>query len=273
MLRRALLKSLSLLIVGVCTTAISPPMYGQNEAKSSSGKIYELRFYVTNPGKLDALHARFRNHTLGLFEKHGMENIAYWNVVEGAKNDGDKAANMLVYIIAHKNIEAKEASWKAFGADPEWQKVRAESEKDGKILAETPRAILMTETDFSKFDWPKNGTSQDKAKLYELRQYNDGPARVPFTVERFGFGETKLFTDAGMETIKFWKAQDDSAFIYLLAHKDRDAAKESWSKFMGSFQGFMQKYNQEKGGPPKDAAKGNGMEVRFLTPTDYSPRK
>ncbi len=161
-----------------------------------------------------------------------MENIAYWNVVEGAKNDGDKAANMLVYIIAHKNAEAKEASWKAFGADPEWQKVRTESEKDGKILAEPPRAILMTETDFSKFDWPKNGSSQDKAKLYELRQYNDGPARVPFTVERFGFGETKLFTDAGMETIKFWKAQDDSAFIYLLAHKDRDAAKESWSKFM-----------------------------------------
>ncbi len=244
----------------------------QNE-KAADEKLYEIRFYVTNPGKLDALNARFRDHTMKLFEKHGIENIAYWTVLEGDKTDGEKADNMLIYIIAHKDAAAKDASWKAFGADPEWQAAREKSEADGKILAEAPRSILMTKAEFSTMDWPVDNDSDTPAKLYELRQYNDGKDRVPFTVDRFGSGEVKLFTDAGMETIDFWKATDDSAFIYLLAHKNRDASKESWGKFMKNFGPFLTNYKATKDQPAADAAPGNGMEVRFLTPTDYSPRK
>ena len=57
------------------------------ETKKKDGKLYELRIYTTNPGKLRDLHARFRDHTLSLFEKHGMENIIYWNVSEGARGE------------------------------------------------------------------------------------------------------------------------------------------------------------------------------------------
>ncbi len=249
--------------------AFSNGLFADEESKS---KLYELRIYVANPGKLEALHDRFRNHTLKLFEKHGMENIIYWDVVEGDKSDGDRAKNMMIYIIAHKDEASREASWKAFGADPEWQEARKKSEEAGKILAEDPIAILMKDVPFSPVD--EAISKEDAApRLYELRQYKDGPARVPYTVDRFGSGEVELFQKAGMQTLKFWRATDDSAFIYLLAHQDRDASKKSWEAFMTSFRPFMKAYNDSGKGPPSDAARGNGIEVRFLKPTDYSPRK
>ncbi len=107
-----------LFFAGMCCLANMSNCFSQETAKEAKeSKLYELRFYVANPGKLEALHDRFRNHTLKLFEKHGMENIIYWDVVEGDKTDGDKAKNMMIYIIAHKDEAARDASWKAFSAD------------------------------------------------------------------------------------------------------------------------------------------------------------
>lgn len=243
------------------------------EPAAEPGKLYELRIYVTNPGKLEDLHNRFRNHTCKLFEKHGMENIIYWDVVEGDKTDGERAKNMLVYFIAHKDEAARDASWKAFIADPEWQAAAKKSEENGKILAEAPIAILMRDVAFSPADEEVNRDSDAEPRLFELRHYNDGPARVPFTVDRFGSGEVEIFQEAGMQTLKFWRTTDDKSFIYLLAHKDREASKKSWATFMKNFRGFMQKYNESGKTPPADAPASSGMEIRFLKPTDYSPRK
>ena len=243
------------------------------DAAPAPGKLYELRIYVTNPGKLPDLHQRFRNHTCQLFEKHGMENVIYWDVVEGDKTDGARAENMLVYVIAHQDEAAREASWKAFREDPEWQAVAKKSEEQGKILAEAPIAILMRDVAFSPADEAVNHASDAAPRLYELRHYNDGPARVPFTVDRFGSGEVELFQQAGMQTLKFWRTTDDKSFIYLLAHTDRDTSKQSWETFMGSFREFLREYNASGKAPPADLPRGQGMEVRFLKPTDYSPRK
>ena len=265
---------LLLALVAVWTATFSSPGLAQDEAKSeeaAAGKLYELRFYTCNPGKLPDLHARFRDHTLKLFEKHGIENIIYWDVAEGTEADGDDASNMMIYIIAHKDESSRAASWEGFMNDPDWKSALQKSEENGKILAKPPRAILMHATDFSPGDEAPNAASDQPPRLWELRQYNDGPERVPATAERFGWGEKELFTDAGMETISFWTADDQSAFIYLLAHKDREASKASWQKFMGSFRDFMAKYREAH--PNLPGGRGNGMEVRFLTPTDYSPRR
>ena len=102
-------------------------------------KIYELRIYTTNPGKLPDLHARFRDHTMKLFEKHGMENIIYWTLAEDFKDESKD--NTLVYILAHKSKEAAEASWKSFREDPDWQAVAAKSEENGKLLAKPPVSV------------------------------------------------------------------------------------------------------------------------------------
>jgi hypothetical protein len=104
-------------------------------------RVYELRTYTTKEGKLDALLARFRNHTTSLFEKHGMTNIGYWV-------PKDKP-NTLIYIISHASPEAAKKNWDDFRADTDWVKVKTESEASGPIV-EKVESVYMTPTDFSK---------------------------------------------------------------------------------------------------------------------------
>src|SRR5437588_7698451 len=92
-------------------------------------RLFELRTCYAAPGKLDALNARFRNHTTKLFEKHGMTNVGYFVPV------GDNKDNKLVYFLSYPTKEDREKSWKGFVADPDWQKAYKESEKDGKLVA------------------------------------------------------------------------------------------------------------------------------------------
>ncbi|MDF1853562.1 MAG: NIPSNAP family protein [Verrucomicrobiales bacterium] len=108
------------------------------------GGVFELRTYVTNPGKLDALNQRFANHTAGLFEKHGMKNFGYW-----IPFDTPDSENTLIYLIHHESRQQADANWKAFVSDPDWQRVRKESEKNGKILAQPPERVFLRALDFS----------------------------------------------------------------------------------------------------------------------------
>jgi hypothetical protein len=112
--------------------------------RGENNRFFELRVYTASPDRLDKLVARFRNHTTRLFEKHGMTNMGYWTAVSG-----DNAERTLVYILAYPSREAREASWKAFQADPEWQQVAKESQADGIRLAERVDSRYMVPTDFS----------------------------------------------------------------------------------------------------------------------------
>lgn len=107
-------------------------------------RIYELRTYTTAPGRLPALHARFRDHTMKLFEKHGMQNVMYWVPTDSARRD-----NTLIYVLSHASREAADASWRAFAADSAWIRVRNASEADGAILAKAPERVWMRATDYS----------------------------------------------------------------------------------------------------------------------------
>ena len=100
-----------------------------------SSNIQELRVYDAVPGKLPGIHDRFSNHTMPLFEKHGIENIAYWTEDVGT-------SNRLVYMLGYPSLGDREKSWAAFQADPEWQKARAESEKDGPLVRVSHHSIL-----------------------------------------------------------------------------------------------------------------------------------
>lgn len=107
------------------------------------GRIYELRTYTCEPGKLEALKTRFRDYTIKIFNKHGMESIGYWVPQD------ERSQNTLIYILAHPNREEADKNWKAFQEDPEWKKVAAESEKDGKIVQKVDR-VWLEPTEFSK---------------------------------------------------------------------------------------------------------------------------
>jgi hypothetical protein len=108
-----------------------------------AGKVYDMRIYKANPGKLEALHARFRDYTCKIFQKHGMELIGFWTPTEG-----ENAKDTLIYIVAFPSAEAQTKAWKAFWDDPEWKKVKADSEKDGVLVKEIKNRNLRA-TDYS----------------------------------------------------------------------------------------------------------------------------
>lgn len=111
----------------------------------ASGRIFELRTYVCNEGKLPALDARFRNHTLKLFEKHGMTNLPYFHPMDLDKGAG----NTLIYFLAHDSVDAAKQSFAAFRADADLVAVRTASEKDGSLLIQPPSSVFLTSTDYS----------------------------------------------------------------------------------------------------------------------------
>ena len=101
--------------------------------------IYELRTYTTYEGRLPALLTRFENHTVSLFEKHGIRNVAYW-----VPQDESLSQNTLIYIIAHPNMDAAVANWDAFRSDPEWIEARTASQLDGDIVQEVVSVFMET---------------------------------------------------------------------------------------------------------------------------------
>ncbi len=130
--------------------ALGAIMAGHSLAPSASAddkeeRFFEMRIYTTHDGKLDALHKRFRDHTNRIFKKHGMQLVGYWT-----PTDVEEASNTLVYILAYPSREARDKSWDAFRADPEWQKVFKEShEEAGGPIVKNVVSKFMTPTDYS----------------------------------------------------------------------------------------------------------------------------
>jgi len=131
--RRQLLQSLP-------AAAFLPTRTGEN---SPSSAVYELRIYHAAEGKLDALLARFRDHTMALFDKHNIKNVAYW-----LPTDDPLKGKTLVYMLEHPSREAATANWQAFRDDPEWQRVKSQSEAAGPLVEKVDSTFLAL-TDFS----------------------------------------------------------------------------------------------------------------------------
>jgi len=91
--------------------------------------VFELRLYHVNPGKMDALRDRFGDHTNAIFKRHNMKSVGYW-----VPEDAPSSENLFVYILEHPSREEAKKNWDAFRDDPEWQKVKTESEAQGKLV-------------------------------------------------------------------------------------------------------------------------------------------
>lgn len=115
-----------------------------DDKPAADARVFELRTYYANPGKMAALHARFRDHTCKVFEKHGMTCVGFWSPIDKAKSE-----EVLVYLLAYPSKEAADKAWKAFRDDPDWQKAKAESEKDGPLVKKV-ESVYLSPTDYSK---------------------------------------------------------------------------------------------------------------------------
>ncbi len=231
-------------------------------------KVYELRTYVTNEGKFDALLARFRDHTVKLFEKHGIENIGYWVPLEKA----DGADNTLIYLVAHPSQEEAKAHWKAFGADPEWQAARKASEQAGKILAKAPESVFLTTTEYSP---PVKISVGDKARVFEMRTYTTPVGRLEALHNRFRNHTIRLFTKHGMSHVGYWVPIDPAKgagtkLIYLLSHDSKEAGLASFTAFRGDPDWVKAKANSEKDGS-LTLQQPEGVKSVYLRALDFSP--
>jgi hypothetical protein len=227
-------------------------------------RIYELRTYHANEGKLDALLARFRGHTVKLFEKHGMTNVGYWVPVENSNN-------LLVYLMAYPDKESRDASWKAFMNDPDWKKAAADSEVDGKLVGKVD-SVIMTPTDFS------GGFNDLSAgELYEMRTYTTTAGHLPNLHGRFRDHTVALFTKHGMKNHSYFQLTPgqpgaENTLLYFISHKDAEAATKSWDAFRADPEWVAAKMASEKEAGGSLTA-DDGVKSVFLKLTDFSPMK
>lgn len=234
-----------------------------NQGLKDSNRLYELRIYYAEQGKLEDLVARFRKHSTKILAKHGMKNEGYWLPI-------DNKDNKLVYLLSYPNREARDKSWKAFHEDPKWKKVAAESEKNGKLITKVEEIFLKT-TDFSPSKIKKKGQAN---RVFELRTYKATPNNLDNLLARFrGFTATdKGFAKFGMTNLWYWTptAENNDMLIYFLSHPSKEAGLAAFDKFRQDSEWIaVRKASEEKGGGSLTVS----VISEYMTATDFSPIK
>jgi hypothetical protein len=263
--------SIALLVLVIAAVSCTP----SKTNSSSTAKIvkpsartmkqnpyYEMRTYYAAPGKLDDLSARFRNNTMRIFAKHGMVNVGYWIPLENPENK-------IVYILSYPSREARDVSWKAFSADPEWQAVAKASEANGKLVLKV-ESVFMENTDYS----PAFKEAMDNSsRIFELRTYTASAGNIDILHDRFRDHTLRLFKKHGITNIAYFKPTDEkqkNLLVYLIAHQSKAAADVSWKAFREDQEWVKAKAASEVKGGGSLTTK---VESVYMKPTDYSPVK
>lgn len=233
-------------------------------ADAANLTCFELRTYHASEGKLDALHARFRDHTMQLFEKHGMTNLLYLVPLE---NGG----NTLVYLLGYPDKAARETAWKGFLADPAWVAAKKASEVDGALVAKV-ESLFLTPTDYSPALPIKAGKTP---RLFEMRRYTTLPGKLDALDARFRDHTVALFEEHGMTNLSYFHldaGQEGSeiTLLYFLAHDSAESQSASFIAFR----------EDPAWGAARDASEKDGklliekgVASTLLKATDYSPVK
>lgn len=234
-------------------------------ADEQDTRVFEMRTYYAAPDRLDDLQARFRDHTLKLFEKHGLTNIGYWTPIENPENK-------LIYVLAFPSAEAKAAAWKAFFADPEWQKVRKRTQANGRLVTKV-ESVLLSATDYS----PQVKPAATGDRVFELRTYTASPGNLKHLNARFRDHTVELFKKHGITNIAYWNPMEGQPgagekLVYIIAHKSVEAANASFGTFRKDPAWILaRKASEEKAGGSL-TVKG-GVKSEFLNASDYSPMR
>jgi hypothetical protein len=255
---------MKLLIAGLVAVPMLLSAMSADGADQKEARFFEMRTYYAAPGKLDDLLARFRDHTMTLFEKHGMVNVGYWVPLTNSDNK-------LVYLLAYPSREAREQSWKEFSADPDWRAAAKESERNGKLVNKV-ESVYLQPTDFSP---QVKSEASNPPRVFELRTYHASPGKLDALQARFRDHTTKLFENHGMVNFGYWTPTEkkDGAgetLIYLLVHKSREACEASFQAFRTDPEWTKVKTESEKDGP---LTIKDGVQSLLMAPTDFSPAK
>ena len=229
--------------------------------------VYELRIYTINSGKKDDLLNRFRDHTLRLFKKHGVESVGYWLPV-------DTTDQRLHFLLRYPSREAREASWKAFLADPDWQAAYKASEAAGPILAKPPENFFLQATDYSPLIKTGDVTH---GGVFELRSYTTGSGLLPNLDARFRDHTLGLFAKHGIINYGYFHRLADQpeaavTLQYFVTHPSKEAASTAFGAFGKDAEwNAAKKASEEKAGGSLTVK--DGVKSVFLAPVDFSPTK
>lgn len=229
-------------------------------------RLYELRTIQANSGKLAALHSRLHDQQIPLLEERGVFTQAVF--IPAGENP-----NQLVYLLtAADGLQTMDEGWAGLREDPKWLKVVAETDADGKLVANEDYERLVT-TYWSPAFKPEHAA---EPRIFELRTYAcPDPSRHTALLSRFREHTMKLFEKHGMQNMVYWTPDERPAskqrLVYLLAHKSEAAAKESFAKFRADPDWLAAKKASEEraGGSLTNPEKGVVSE--FLEATEYSP--
>ena len=231
---------------------------------AENGPVFEMRTYYANEGKLDDLLTRFRDDTVALFEKHGMDNVGYFVPEE---NPG----NVLIYFLSYPSRDSRKASWKSFVSDPDWKEAFAASKVNGKLVAKVESKFL-TMTDYS----PKLRIKESKKpRLFELRTYKTAEGMLSHLDYSLASDTLGIFDRRGMTNVTYWNPMSDqdghgNTLIYLLAYKGAAAHEKAWA-------GFRADPDWKKIAARSKERSGigllvkNGIQFQMLKSVDFSP--
>jgi len=256
-------------LMAALTTGLASLLSGACQAEDQPAQLFELRIYHAAEGRCEDMLARFRDHTVELFARHGMGNVGYWVPVEGAAGAG----STLYYVLSFPDREAREGAWEAFLADPEWLEVKAATEADGKIV-DRIESFLMAPTDFSP-DLSSFDNPEGKPRVFELRTYTTTEGKLPALLSRFRDHTVDLFARHGMTNLPYWTLLEDQegaaqTLIYLLAHDSQEAAAASFAAFRSDPAWLAARAASEERAGGSLTVEG-GVESLFLGPVDFSP--
>jgi hypothetical protein len=195
-----------------------------------------------------------------------MANVGYWTPLENPEGK-------LIYLLAYPSREARDQSWKAFMADPDWQAAMKASEADGKLVAKM-ESVFLSATDYSPEVKP---VASAEPRVFELRTYTAAAGRLGALNARFRDHTLKLFARHGITNVGYWTPMKDQkgaeeTLIYLLAHQSREAAAASFKAFGADADWVAaRKASEEKAGGALTVP--DGVKSQFLRATDYSPLK
>lgn len=233
-------------------------------ADLKDARVYELRIYHAAPGKLDDLNKRFRDHTVRLFEKYGMENVGYFTPLENTNN-------LLIYVLGHASRDAARKSFAAFGQDPEWKSAQKASEVNGRLVTKV-ESYFMEPTDYS----PVIKASKAEPRVFELREYTASEGNLAALDARFRDHTVALFKKHGMQNLAYWhltpgQKDADRKLIYIIAHKSKEAGAASFGTFRTDPDWVAAKdASEKKAGGSLTAGGMAGVKSTYMKATDYS---
>lgn len=210
------MKKLTTLLLAMMLAVAS---FAQQGIKS---KYFEMRTYTVNEGKMPDLIKRFENHTLKLFKKNGIENVAYFLSQEHPEKQ-------LTFILGYPDAASRDVLWNKFANDPEWMAARAASEANGAIVQKVEQVFMV---------WADNLNDHKKPKssgIFQLRTYHCLPGKIENIQTRFRDHTRDLFDKQGLKNYPYWLTVEKDGvqpkLVYLLGHDSKEAFNASFDRF------------------------------------------